>query len=147
MEISMRSSTGNPHEKLMSLLIQAQNRIDIEVNAILKLHEPQIKTDHWYILRLLNRNKGMSMKEIHIETTINDSTLTKAMDKLVAQSLAYRKPSESDRRKVLVFISKKGQILARKVNKQVQSRQLEFIPQVSPNKLEDITNYLGHIAK
>lgn len=142
----MRSTTKNPHEQLMSLLIRAQDRMDKEIESVLKSTKSGIKSHHWRILKFLETNKGVSMKEVQTETTINDSTLTKAVDYLVTKGLAFRKNSETDRRKVLVFVSKKGQILLGKLDSQITERQESILPKINRKDFEGITNILSHIA-
>lgn len=142
----MRSTRRNPHETLMSLLIHAQNRIEKETDQILKQHKSNLKSDHWHILRVLSERDGIPMKDIHAATTINDSTLTKAMDLLISKGLAYRKTSEKDRRKVLIFLSKRGETLTKKLSDEIAERQAEIFPEISQSKLDDITEFLSDIA-
>lgn len=143
----MRSTTQNPHEQLMSLLIQAQDRMEKEIEGVLKSSKSSIKSHHWRILKFLGTNTGVSMKELQTETTINDSTLTKAVDLLVTKGLAFRKNSETDRRKVLVFIAKKGQVLVDKLDTQITERQENLLPNITRKEFEGMTNILSQIAK
>jgi DNA-binding MarR family transcriptional regulator len=48
------------------------------------------------------------MRELSEELTQNFPTLTKIINKMVAEALVYRLPDEQDRRKVRLFISDNG---------------------------------------
>jgi DNA-binding MarR family transcriptional regulator len=64
--------------------------------------------DQWRVLTLLSDGAGHPMTEIASHAMVPAPTLTKIVDRLVERALVYRRPDETDRRRVLVFLSDHG---------------------------------------
>ena len=70
-----------------------------------------------YVIATLDRRKTLTMNALSQETGQAISTLTRIVDILVRDKLVARKPSEEDRRKVLVELTEKGNKLAKELRK------------------------------
>lgn len=64
--------------------------------------------DQWRVLDLLADRQGHPMTEIATHALVPAPTLTKIVDRLVESALAYRRPDDEDRRRVLAFLSDHG---------------------------------------
>jgi DNA-binding MarR family transcriptional regulator len=64
--------------------------------------------EQWRVLDLLCDGEGHPMTEIAGHAMVPAPTLTKIVDKLVEAALVYRRPAETDRRRVLVYLSEHG---------------------------------------
>ena len=64
---------------------------------------------HQYrVLEALDAQNGLPMGYLATHLLIDGPTLTKIIDKMVASAEVYRGPDPHDRRKVLIFLSRKG---------------------------------------
>jgi DNA-binding MarR family transcriptional regulator len=68
--------------------------------------------------------------------------LTKIVDKLVNDSLVYRKPDRNDRRKVLVYRSKRGNELYTKLKGQIEDSYKDAFPEYSDKQAMQLVEQL-----
>ncbi len=105
------------NDYLAHLLAQANRRLNKQ------LSKKGVPVDQWRILRVLHESDGLTMRELADSVSLNRPTMTKIVDKLVADALAYRVPDPEDRRKVRIFLSEQGKSLFREQNEQVTVHQ------------------------
>jgi DNA-binding MarR family transcriptional regulator len=91
---------------LTQLLSQVEHRVSRRVEEALGPQGPTL--DQWRVLELLADGAGHPMTEIAGHAMVPAPTLTKIVDRLVDGALVYRRADESDRRRVLVFLSEHG---------------------------------------
>ncbi|MGD1954780.1 MAG: MarR family winged helix-turn-helix transcriptional regulator [Sphingomonadales bacterium] len=137
----------DPQFILAELIAKAQARVELESEQIIKQENSGFAIEHWHVLKALAQNGPMSMGEIHGITAINDSTLTKLVDKLVRNAMVYRRPDEKDRRKIIIYASAKGSDLADLLSQRIMRRQKEFFPDVSVTDLKKMAAVLSEIAR
>ena len=140
----MRETQSSPHDQLVKLLAKAQARIESEINAVMQ-SEGQFSIQHWLALKELSTTEGASMGAIQKGTAINDSTLTKTVDRLVSEGLAYRRSDDKDRRKVVIFLSSKGQKLVKKAGAKIDRRQEDIFPDLPVAKMNEVQAFLTRI--
>jgi MarR family transcriptional regulator, organic hydroperoxide resistance regulator len=134
------------HDHLIDLLVHARVRIEREIGLILHEDEHRITFGHWCILKQLDPNEGKAMGELHRATSIDDSSLTKLVDNLIARGLAFRLADTKDRRKVLICSTEKGDALLKRLGKRIRKRQREFLPDVDEAAIGQLSRYLAAIA-
>ncbi|MEV0461415.1 MarR family transcriptional regulator [Nocardia tengchongensis] len=71
----------------------------------------------WHVLEAVAGGTGLSMSQLADVTLLNAATLTRLIDAMIADNLVLRKVDDTDRRRVLVFPTRRGQ-LTRKVMEQ-----------------------------
>jgi len=85
---------------LAYLLAQANREINRQLEA--RLRTEGVPVEQWRILKVLSDGNGRSMGELADSALLNHPTLTKTIDRMVADSLVYRISAPADRRKVLI---------------------------------------------
>lgn len=80
-----------------------------------RLRSEGVPVEQWRILKPLSDGNGRSIGEVAETALLNHPTLTKTIDRMVADSLVYRISDPADRRKVLIFCSDRGKALGRKL--------------------------------
>ena len=105
------------NDYLAHLVAQANRRLNKALSA------EGVPLDQWRILRVLYESGGMTMRSLADSVTLNRPTMTKIVDKLVNDGLAYRVPDPEDRRKVRIFLSDQGKALYSEQNELVSSHQ------------------------
>jgi DNA-binding MarR family transcriptional regulator len=68
----------------------------------------------WHVLNAVAAAEGLSMSQLVDATLLNSATLTRLIDAMIADNLVHRKVDDTDRRRVLVFSTRRG-LLTRKV--------------------------------
>jgi DNA-binding MarR family transcriptional regulator len=95
-----------PPLALPDLLSQVEHLVSRRVEAALGPDGPTL--DQWRVLTLLADGAGHPMSEIAAHAMVPAPTLTKIVDRLVDRALVYRRADDTDRRRVLVFLSALG---------------------------------------
>jgi DNA-binding MarR family transcriptional regulator len=91
---------------LAELIGQVEHRVSRRVEVALGPDGPTL--DQWRVLTLLADGCGHPMSEIANHAMVPAPTLTKIVDRLVDRALVYRRADDTDRRRVLVFLSEHG---------------------------------------
>ncbi len=75
------------------------------------------------ILEVLQDGAGRSMGDLAAKALIEPTTLTKVIDRMVSDGLAFRAPDVDDRRRVLITIAPAGRTLFRRLNRITTSQE------------------------
>ena len=76
--------------------------------------------EQWRILRALSDGYGHSMGDLATAVLMPHPTLTKAVDRLIDEALVYRRQDETDRRRVAVFLAKRGRTLIERLDRHAE---------------------------
>jgi DNA-binding MarR family transcriptional regulator len=91
---------------LPDLIRGVNRRLEQALEAQLK---PRGMSLHQYrVLEALAERNGLPMGDLATRLFIDGPTLTKIIDRMVASAEVYRGPDPHDRRKVLIFLSRRG---------------------------------------
>jgi len=129
------------NDYLAHLVAQANRRLNRA------LSEEGVPLDQWRILRVLYESGGMTMRSLADAVTLNRPTMTKIVDKLVNDGLAYRVPDPEDRRKVRIFLSDQGKGLYRQQNQRVSSHQETVESEYGPEQTKQLKELLETFLK
>ncbi len=90
------------------LLERTQKKVRQHFQKALLVNNTGITVDQWIILDRLNRNNGLSQREI-AETTLKDApTVTRIIDLLCKKGLVERVQDNGDRRRLRISLTAKG---------------------------------------
>ena len=96
-----------------AVVFRAARRLALDLEA--ELQAAGLGLDHWLAVDALATTSGLTMAELQSLTLTAGPTQTRVVDRLVTQSLAYREVDALDRRKVRVYLSKRGADLHRRL--------------------------------
>jgi len=126
-------TTKQKQNHIAHLLATAHRRMVARLTVELK--PVGISIDMWAVLGSLKDKPGQSMTSLADGLSLNLPTVTKLMDRMVSDNLAYRKPHHSDRRRVLIFPTERGLSLfqeadeiAHEVEQQMETELGSFEP-------------------
>jgi DNA-binding MarR family transcriptional regulator len=125
-------------------LIAVMDAFDLALSAALADSSSPIDRDQWRALALLGDGNGHSMRELSGHIRVPSATATRLVDRLVADSLAYRRGDPLDRRRVLVFATPQGHATVERVTEQLESATLEALAVLSD---EQQSSLLGLFAR
>lgn len=72
--------------------------------------------DDWRVLRLLAEGDGRTMSELAAAAAVPGPSLTRLVDRLVADNLLHRRADEADRRRIRVHLTERGRALHRRLD-------------------------------
>ncbi|WP_405995485.1 MarR family winged helix-turn-helix transcriptional regulator [Streptomyces sp. NBC_00986] len=98
-----------PSPALAHLLSHAERRLGLRMTAVLS--EENCSLEQWRVLSVIADGKGHPMTEIADQVLMPAPSLTKLVDRMVADNLVYRRPDSSDRRRVLLHLTGRGRAL------------------------------------
>ncbi|PIZ15475.1 hypothetical protein COY52_09680 [Candidatus Desantisbacteria bacterium CG_4_10_14_0_8_um_filter_48_22] len=122
-------------------LVNRVEAVDMEMNerkllSHYKIPEEVVETDlsmkQLMILLSLSISDNSTMGELSEKLAMNLSTLTRAVDRLVEETLAIRQNDPGDRRIVRVSLSSKAKTVMDKIKKQRRELVASFMKGLSP---------------
>ncbi|MDF5754261.1 MarR family transcriptional regulator [Spongiactinospora sp. TRM90649] len=109
---------------LARLLTLAERRVVARITSALASAGGSV--EEWRVTSLLADGEGHPMSEIAEHVLLAPPTLTKIVDRMVSDNLVYRRVDETDRRRVLVFLSERGVQAHRRLSEAVAGEQAEI---------------------
>ena len=114
-EAGLRSESVLRVADIAILLSGAERAVTQRLEAALDV----VSVEQWRAMSLLGDGRGHSMSELSEFAMLPPPSLTRLVDQMVSESLAYRRPDPLDRRRVLVFLAKRGVRLYRRLAERV----------------------------
>jgi DNA-binding MarR family transcriptional regulator len=113
-----------PHEphRLAQLLSRAEHALRRRVATVLDLEGCSV--EQWRALTLLADGHSRTMSEIAEFALLPAPSLTRLVDRMVADNLVYRRADPADRRRVLVRITPRGAELYRQLLAQLSGDEV-----------------------
>jgi DNA-binding MarR family transcriptional regulator len=102
------TTTGVPQHELDLPRVLARVERDITARLGAALKAAGSTVEEWRVTSLLADGTGHPMAGIAEHALLPAPTLTKVVDRLVSAGLVYRRVDDTDRRRVLVFLSDHG---------------------------------------
>jgi DNA-binding MarR family transcriptional regulator len=79
------------------------------------LSEHQVNTGMWYFLRTLWEEDGLTQRELSRLIGVSEPTTVQQLKKMEARGLVERRPSQLDRRKVHIYLTRQARALRGKL--------------------------------
>lgn len=79
------------------------------------LAEYKIKNSHWYFLRILWEQEGLTQRELSDETNLAESSTVIMLNQMEQDGLIRKKDDPDDRRKLRIYLTSKAKRLEKKL--------------------------------
>lgn len=112
-------------------VIRVQRNLTMRLAATLDAEECSV--DRWCALLLLADGQGHAMSELIAHTLLPPATVTRLVDGMISNGLAYRRVDERDRRRVLVFATERGHALNARLSARIEETRDELFPAGMPD--------------
>lgn len=129
---------------LGQLVARVGHRVSRQIELALGCGGPTL--EQWRVLDLLSDGEGHPMTEIAAHAMVPAPTLTKIVDRLVDAALVYRRPDETDRRRVLVLLSEHGRTTHFALAPQVAAAERDFIDALDTTDVTHLVHVLTRLA-
>ena len=133
-------------QRLAQLLSQAERGVTRQLGRVLE-EEEGCSVEQWRALVLLADGVSHSMSEVAEFALLPAPTLTRLIDRMVADNLAYRTVDPRDRRRVLVHITPRGRALQKRLAGRIESSQAAILAQADPDDVAQLAALLSDLAK
>ncbi|MER5513657.1 MarR family transcriptional regulator [Streptomyces sp. NPDC002763] len=114
---------------LAHLLSHAERRVVQRLAAVLA--EEDCTVEEWRVLSIVGDGQGHPMSEIAEHALMPAPSLTKLVDRMVADTLVYRRPDPHDRRRVLLHLTPRGEDLHRRAARRVRADQARLLAETA----------------
>lgn len=92
-----------------------------------ELARHDISFAHYYYLRALFEEDGLSQIELSERVGVDPTTVVTIVDALVRQKIVERRKDPDDRRKALIFLTPKGRALRRPLRSAIRAVQADAL--------------------
>jgi DNA-binding MarR family transcriptional regulator len=131
-------------QRLAQLLSQAERRVIRRLGGVLE--DEGCAVEQWRTLVLLADGATHSMSEIGEFSLLSPPTLTRLIDRMVAENLAYRKVDALDRRRVLVHISRRGRALHDRLAERIERNRDVILAEADGPQVAQLTALLSNLV-
>ena len=120
-------------------------RVNDELSAMFKTHG--ISLPQFNVLRILRGRKGeaANLSTIQEQMIHKMSNTTRLIDKLIEGDYVNRFVCEKNRRKIEIFITKKGLELLNNLDKQLQTKEQFLLNDLNNNEKEELMQLLSKV--
>lgn len=131
-------------QQLAQLLSQAEHQVTRQLERVL---EPAGTTvEQWRAMALLADGQSHSMSEIAQVALLSPPSLTRLIDRMVADNLAYRTADPQDRRRVLVHVTVRGRRLHEQLARRIERQQDEILAHADTQHVAQLAALLGDLV-
>lgn len=127
------SNSEKPIESYISYAVAAAHRkLHVELSGRLKELNVQVET--WRVLQSLRASEGLTMRELADIVLMNPPTLTKLVDRMVADGLVQRQLADEDHRRVNLFLTDLALDLSDEISELVEAQNDRIIETMGPER-------------
>ena len=131
-------------QRLVQLLSQAERGVTRQLGRL--LDEEGCTVEQWRTLVLLADGRGHTMSEVAEFALVPAPSLTRLIDRMVADNIAYRKADPRDRRRVLVRITPRGRSLQKRLAGRIEQSQSAILADADADDVAQLAALLTHLA-
>jgi DNA-binding MarR family transcriptional regulator len=131
-------------QHLAQLLSQAERGVTRQLGRVLE--DEGCTVEQWRALVLLADGKSHPMSELAEFAMLPPPTLTRLIDRMVADNLAYRQADPEDRRRVLVHITPRGRALQKRLAGRIEASQAAILAEADADDVARLAALLADLA-
>jgi Transcriptional regulators len=129
---------------LAQLLREVHTGVTRRLAAVLQGHGCSL--EEWWVLSALAAVSGRPMNEIAESAMLPSPSLTKLVDRMVQENLVYRRGDVTDRRRVMLFPTERGNARYAAIRAAVATDEAEFTAQAGSRAVADLRAALERVA-
>jgi len=130
-------------ERLVAALTRAERELTDRLAGVLAFEGRTVQEAR--TLALLTDGAGHPMTEIAEHAALSPPTLTRLVDRMVADNLVHRKVDARDRRRVLVYATPRGKRLQRQLDQRLEACQDEILAETGATQATQLIRLLTAI--
>lgn len=139
------SDKNIPIENYLSYSLAAAHR-NVHQGLNSKLKELGIQVEAWRVLEVLSTEEDHTMGELAEVVLMNPPTLTKLVDRMVADGLVHRQIAQTDHRRIQLALTNLGRNQVEKLRKFANAQNDELLKKLGPNKTQLLKEALESLS-
>ncbi len=136
----MAQRSSNLEDQLAYLIASVNRQLEEELEE--SLRPAGIPLEQFRIVSALASSNGRSMGELASIVLVDPASLTKIVDRMVAEGLVYRAVAPEDRRRVLIFLATKGKALHNRLKGILGDQQRSLVERLDLSNAKELTRIL-----
>ena len=137
---------GTRMKDQLAYMIASVNR-QLESELEERLRPGGVPIEQFRILDVLDANEPSAMGEIAAQSLIEPPTLTKIVDRMVADGLVYRVPDPNDRRRVLIMTAPGGKALFKRLKGVSSAQEQRLVELLESKGAAELRNLLRELIQ
>ena len=125
-------------------LAAAHRNLHVSLNRRLK--ELNVQVEAWRVLETLSSDEGQTMTELAEIVLMNPPTLTKLVDRMVANGLVHRQLAPEDHRRVQLVLTNAGLELIEKVRRHVEAQHEDILERLGEENARIVQRALRSLS-
>lgn len=130
----------------LAYMIASINR-QLEAELEERLRPGGVPIEQYRILEVLDASEPVAMGEIAAQSLIEAPTLTKIIDRMVADGLVYRAPDPNDRRRVLILTAPGGKTLFKRLRGVSGAQEQRIVDLLESDKATALRDLLRELIQ
>lgn len=130
----------------LAYIVASVNR-QLEEDLQERLRPEGVPVEHLRVLEVLDRRGGVPMGELAAQALVEPPTLTKIIDRMVADSLVFRSPDPNDRRRVLIHLARTGKALCKRLQRVSREQEQRLVRQLPRDKANELRALLRDLIQ
>ena len=130
-------------DQLAYIIASVNRQLESELEE--RLRPGGVPIEQYRILEVLNASEPYALGEIASQSLIEPPTLTKIIDKMVAEALVYRTPDPGDRRRVLILTAPAGKALFKRLRGVSTAQEQRIVDLLESDKAAELRNLLREL--
>ena len=136
--------SATPMKDQLAYMIASVNR-QLEAELEDGLRPGGVPIEQYRVLEVLAASEPCAMGEIASQSLIEPPTLTKIVDKMVADGLVYRAPDSNDRRRVLILTAPDGKTLYKRLRIVSRAQEQRLTELLETERAAELRNLLREL--
>lgn len=130
-----------PMKEQLAYMIASLNR-QLETELEERLRPGGVPIEQFRILEVLDASEPCPMGEIAEQSLVEPATLTKIVDRMVAEGLVFRSPDPHDRRRVLILMAPAGKALFKRLRGISTAQEQRLVELLNAEGATELRNLL-----
>ena len=132
-------------DQLAYMIASVNRQLESELEE--RLRPGGVPIEQYRILEVLDASEPCAMGEIAAQSLIEPPTLTKIIDKMVADALVYRAPDPGDRRRVLILTAPAGKALFKRLRGVSSAQEQRLVELLESDGAAELRNLLRELIQ
>jgi DNA-binding MarR family transcriptional regulator len=133
------------NDQLAYLIASLNKQFEIELEE--RLRPGGVPVEQFRVLEVLDAHQPCAMGEIANMSLIEPPTLTKIIDRMVADGLVYRAPDPNDRRRVLILLAEGGKALFKRLSGVSKAQEDRIVDALPADKADELRTLLRELIR
>ena len=137
--------TSYPLQSYISYSLATAHR-KVHTSLTRRLRQFGVQVEAWRVMEILENDEKLTMGDLAELVLMNPPTLTKLVDRMVADGLVHRKIAKSDHRQINLGITALGRKRISQVREQARQEEAQIADKIGQERADLLKNILNELG-